>query len=217
MTLTSGRGIAHTTLRRRGHLRSPPQVARVSAPARKRPPWRPESLAMTFLCPRTGSCAAGAVAQEGCRAPLSTGAAFAQRAADDLAGRGHRQLRDELDGARVFVRCKARLHEVLDLARQPVRGLVARPQHDERLHDLGADGIGHADGGRERDRLVLHEAVLDLARADPVAAARDDVVRAPEEPEMPVFALAPEIAGEKILAGELLARRLGLSPIAQEH
>src|SRR6185436_13090267 len=76
----------------------------------------------------------------------------AQRAADDLAGGGQRQLLHELDDARVLVGGKARADVLLELGLQGIARGESRLEHDDRLHHLGADRVGLAHHGGERDR-----------------------------------------------------------------
>ena len=75
--------------------------------------------------------------------------------------------------------------EGLELGRQRGRGRDARRRHDERLDDLGPDGSGMPTTAAIADGRVAEQAILDLARPDPVAAAGDEVV---------VAGLVPEIA-----------------------
>src|SRR5258708_4329607 len=93
------------------------------------------------------------------------------------------------------------LDEILDLAREIGRAAAAGLQHQERLDDLGAQRVGHADSRGEGHGGMLHQAVLDLAGADAVAGAGDDVVGAALEPEISRLVLPPEIAGEQVVAG----------------
>src|SRR5947207_12747907 len=101
---------------------------------------------------------------------------IAQQPPDDLAARRHRQFLDKGNLARIFMRRQFRLHEVADFARKRIGTLVARLEHDKRLHDLGAHRIGLADDGRKGDRRMLDQAILDLARPHAIAARRDYLV-----------------------------------------
>src|SRR3989304_5264012 len=76
----------------------------------------------------------------------------------------------------------------------------------EGLPGLGGQRVGRADRGGGRAGRVAAEALLDLARADPVAAARDQVVLAPAEPEVAVGVAAREVARARPGAADLLAR-----------
>src|SRR5689334_9328043 len=64
---------------------------------------------------------------------------------------------------------------------------------------------------------MLHQAILDLARPDPVPRAGDHVVRPAEKPEMPLGILPAHVAGEEVLAREFVTRRRGIVPVAEEH
>ena len=93
--------------------------------------------------------------------------AYASRsAAHDLAGRGHRQAVDERDRARILVRGEARAHMCLQRLHERLVAGVAGIQHHERLDDLGARRVGHADDGRHPHRRMREQAVLD--RAGPI-------------------------------------------------
>ena len=93
----------------------------------------------------------------------------------------------------------------------------ARLEHDECLDDLGAHRIRLADHGRERDRRMLDQAVLDLARPDAVAGGGDDVVVAPHEGDVALVVDDALVAGGHPVADEFLARRLGPAPVFEEH
>src|SRR5439155_21783310 len=134
-----------------------------------------------------------------------------------FARRGHGQRLDEFYLTRILVRRQTRAHVGLELARQRGRAGDAVTELDERLDHLAAHRIGRADGGGQRDRRVALQAVLDLARADAVAAARDHVVLAPDEPEVAVAVLARQVAGERPVADELVARRLLVVPVPEKH
>ena len=105
----------------------------------------------------------------------------------------------------------------LELAREPGRPATPSRMTHERLDHLAAHRIGHADRRRERDRLMALQAVLDLARADTVAAARDEIVLAADEPEVALRVLPGQVAGERPVADELLPRGGLVVPVAQEH
>ncbi len=104
--------------------------------------------------------------------------------APDLARRGHRQFRDELDMAGILVGGEPVPHESLDLGGQRLGWRDAGPRQHEGLHGFGADRIGHADDRDHQHGLVAHDAILDVARPDPVGARGDDVVVAALEPEI---------------------------------
>src|SRR5438552_5453248 len=137
--------------------------------------------------------------------------------APHLARRRHRERLDEFYLTRVLVGRKARAHPGLEVTRQLGRPAAPGVQLDECLDHLTPDWIWRADRRRQRDRRVALQAILDLARADAIAAARDDVVLAPDEPEVAVRVLPGEITGERPVADELLPRGLLVVPVAQEH
>src|SRR5581483_1157611 len=142
---------------------------------------------------------------------------LAQQPADHLAGRGHRHIVDERDLARIFVRGEPRPHEGLNIRGERIRWLAIALEHDERLDDLGTDGIGLADCGRQRHRRMTDEAILDLARADAITRRGDDVVITANEIDVTVLVDASLIAGDHPVADEFLARRLRPLPVFQEH
>src|SRR5436309_1817231 len=107
--------------------------------------------------------------------------------APDLAAARLRQRFDELDLAGVLVRCGHTLAVLLEVEDEAVTGFVARPEDDERLHDLPAVGVRLADDRALGDRLVLEQRALDLERPDPVGGREDDVVRAAGEPQVAVL------------------------------
>src|SRR6185437_3686675 len=118
-----------------------------------------------------------------------------------LAGRRHRQRVRELDMARVFMGGELDLYEILDLSGELFARRKTRAQHDPGFHRFGADRIGNADYGRQRDRRMLEQRVLDLGGTDAVAGGGDDVVLAAHVPEIAVLILPAEIAGEEKLTG----------------
>src|SRR5262249_41294966 len=84
------------------------------------------------------------------------------------------------------------------------------------LERPAAPPVGNAHHRDHEDGGVADDALLDVGRADAVAAARDEVVLAPFEPEIAVLVLDPEIAGREPVADEFLARRLRLAPVFEE-
>ena len=119
----------------------------------------------------------------------------AQLRAHDLAARGLRQLVDERDLPRVLVRRGHVLHVLLQLADQVGGRVEAMPEHDERLHDLAAIGVGRADHRALGHRRMLEQRALDLERADPVRRREDHVVRATDEPEVALLVRHAAVAG----------------------
>src|SRR3546814_19932596 len=64
---------------------------------------------------------------------------------------------------------------------------------------------------------MLQEAVLDLARADAVAARRDDVVVAADEAQVTLVVQAALVAGHQPVAAELGGRGLRIAPVFEKH
>ena len=64
---------------------------------------------------------------------------------------------------------------------------------------------------------MAQQAILDLARADPVTGRGDDVVVAADEADIALRILRALVASRHPVADELGLRRLGLAPIVQEH
>src|SRR6266542_6023581 len=87
----------------------------------------------------------------------------------DLAGRGLRQLVDEIDPAWVFVRRDPRLHELLQLLGQRVARLLALLEQHEgpRFGELVL--VLRADDAALEHGQMLHERSFDLGRRDPLA------------------------------------------------
>ena len=83
-------------------------------------------------------------------------------------------------------------------------GAEARLQRDESLHRFADDRVGLADDAGLGDRGVLHQRALDLERADQMAGGLDDVVGAPDEPEVAVGVALRQVAGQVKVAGEAL-------------
>ena len=80
-----------------------------------------------------------------------------------------------------------------------------RLQRDEGLDDLAGHRVGLADHAGLGDRRVLEQRALDLERPDQVPHALDDVVLAPDEPEVAVLVAAGEVSAQVPAAGEGLA------------
>src|SRR5438552_13935806 len=99
-----------------------------------------------------------AAKREPLRSRLSPGSlALPQSVPLDLAGDRLRELRDELDPARVLIRCDAPLHERLELLGELVRGLLAVLQKHERFGLDELVFVLHADDPALEDRRMLHE------------------------------------------------------------
>ena len=88
------------------------------------------------------------------------------------------------------------LDEALQVLAQAVRGRDALARHDERLDDLAAHRVGHADHRAFGDRLVLEQRVLDLGTGDVVAARDDHVVGARLVVEVAVLVDQIGVAGQ---------------------
>ena len=115
------------------------------------------------------------------------------------------------------MRRQTSLDEVLQVLPKGIvhRGPGAR--NDKCLDDLTADAVRHTNDGDERDRWMLHQAVLDLGRPDPVATGDDDIVVTAVEPEVPFFVTMAGIAGQQPAVAEFILRRVGLIPVTQEE
>ena len=141
----------------------------------------------------------------------------AQLASLDLPARGLRELGDECDLTRAVVRRGDRLDMLLELGGEAVGRLLPRAQDDERLHDLAAVEVGHADDGALGDRRMLEERALDLERADAIRRRDDHVVCAPDEPEVPVRVARRSIAREVPVVPEDRGGLVGRLPVAGEE
>ena len=141
----------------------------------------------------------------------------AQLASLDLPARGLRELGDECDLTRAVVRRGDRLDVLLELGGEAVGRLLPRAEDDERLHDLAAVEVGHADDGALGDRRMLEERALDLERADAIRRRDDHVVRAPDEPEVPVRVARRSIAREVPVVPEDRGGLVGRLPVAGEE
>ena len=71
----------------------------------------------------------------------------------------------------------------------------AGPKRDVAHRQLAGVGVGHADCGRERHRVVRGHRVLDHQRVDVVAAADDQVLGAPGDVDPAVVVGVAEVAG----------------------
>src|SRR5262249_43312827 len=134
-----------------------------------------------------------------------------------LARRRHRQGLDEFYLTGVLVRRQTGAHVRLELAGEPGRPLDSLAELHECLDHLAPDRTGRAARRRPSNCRMALQTVLDLARADPVATARDQVVLAPDEPEVAVRVLPGQVAGEGPVTHELLAGGRLVVPVAQEH
>ncbi len=96
----------------------------------------------------------------------------------------------------------------LQLRREGRRRHGARLQHDDRVHDVPALGVGPGDRGRLHHGGVRAERGLDLDRPDAVAGGDDHVVRTALEPELPVVVAIGAVAR----APPAVLERRGLLP-----
>ena len=71
--------------------------------------------------------------------------------------------------------------------------------------------------GRDRHRRMPDQALLDLAGADPVAAARDEVVDPADAAVGALVVDLGEVAGVQPAVSHLRGRRLLVAPVAEEH
>ena len=111
---------------------------------------------------------------------------LSEEAAHDLSASRPRQLRKERDLFGRDGRAEANAGKSQELRRERVVRLEARLERHERLDDLHRDGVRLADDSGLGHRGVLEERALDLERPDEVPGRFDDVVGAPDEPEVAV-------------------------------
>ena len=101
--------------------------------------------------------------------------------------------------------------------RKRLARLDAVLESDECLDHLAGGRLGDADHARLGDRRMLHQRAFDFERADEMAGALDDVVRAADKPIIALVVAHREIAGEIPAAGEALAIALLLVEIGAHH
>ena len=100
--------------------------------------------------------------------------------------------------ARIFVLAEPRAHEILDARWR--RPSSPRPVgHDERLHHLAAQRVGHADRRGLAHVGMLQQRVLDLDRAHRPAGGDDHVVGAAGVEEVAVRVDAAEVLGRRTM------------------
>src|SRR2546423_1451212 len=80
----------------------------------------------------------------------------------------------------------------------------------------GAGG-GHARGGGRRDGGMAREAGLDLAGADAIATAGDQIVVAADESEVARLIAHAQVAADQPVSAELRLRRCVVAPVFEEH
>src|SRR3954454_9448286 len=135
----------------------------------------------------------------------------ADLALEDLARRAHGERVDEVDDARVLVGGHALLGEGADGVRVGLRAVL----EDDRRRDLLAHLlVRHADDRGLRDRGVLVEDLLDLARVDVVAAADDHVLLAVDDEEVAVLVDLGHVARVEPAVAHDLLRGVVAVPVA---
>src|ERR1043165_5381340 len=115
------------------------------------------------------------------------------------------------------MRGEPRAHEVLDVGRKRLGRRRSAFQHNEGLHDLGAQRIRLADHRCKRDRRMADETILDLAGPDAIAGRSDDIIIAADEGEIALLVDDALVAGRHPVADEFLARRITATPITKKH
>ena len=142
---------------------------------------------------------------------------LAKLRAPDLAARRLRELLDERDRAGVLVRRSDRFDMVLELDRQGLSRLVSRSDDDECLDDLTAIGIGYADHGALRHGRMLEQGALDLERPDAVCRRENHIVRAADEPQVPLLVADRAVAGDVPAVTEHRVGLVRVVPVAAEQ
>src|SRR5437762_5251234 len=132
-------------------------------------------------------------------------------AAEDLAGRGARDLVDELDLADPLVVGDPLLHEGHQLV---ARHAGTGADLHEGLRDLARLRIRLADDARVGDGGMLAEHRLDLRRPDPEALVLDELLLAVDDEDVPVLVLLADVAGEEPAVPQHGRGVLGLVPVA---
>src|SRR5476649_2955715 len=127
---------------------------------------------------------------------------------------GARKILREVHDLRCLVGCEALAGESEELVgRRRGAGLRDHVGHDEAL--VGAGLLRDARAIGDRGMALQH--ALDLVGRDAVAEALDDVVLAPEEPEVAVGVAARIVAGEEPPVVLQLRGLVGKVPVAQEE
>lgn len=122
--------------------------------------------------------------------PEVVSAVFRVRAEDappDLAAETLRKRLDELDFTGIFVGSGLLLREMLNVMQQIFRGLVSGLEENVGLDARSAERVRHADHRHFLNRGMVHDDFLHFLRTDAVSGTFDDVVAAPDEPEITVF------------------------------
>ena len=92
-----------------------------------------------------------------------------------------------------------------------------RFRHDEGAHDFAAHRVGMADCRCHQHGRMLHQAILDVGRADAVAAARDQIVLAALVPDVARVILQRDVAGQQPTASKSRRCRRRIIPVAEKH
>src|SRR4051795_9450643 len=141
----------------------------------------------------------------------------AQQPAHDLARPRLRQVvgPDDALGPRELADA---LRDVLaDLVDEVVRALEVALERHERRHGLAGVLVALADARGLGDLRVRDDRALDLRGRHAVAGHVDDVVDAPDDPEVVVLVLARGVADEVRLLAELLEVRLDVAVVVAEQ
>ena len=105
-----------------------------------------------------------------------------------------------------------------DLGDEPVGALDLGPEDDERADELAsALEIARADDACVHDDVVAAQRVLDVGRAEAVSAARDHVLRPPEEMDVAVLVAGRDVSGHVHVAAVRGLRLVGRLPVAGEE
>src|SRR5688572_994861 len=139
---------------------------------------------------------------------------LAQRAAQDLADVGLRQLGAELDVLRPLVAGELLLAVLEHVLLGELRVLL----HHEHLRHLARVLVGHADRGALEHAGVHGQHLLDLVRVHVEARDQDHVLLAVDDADEALLVHDADVAGvqEAVLA-EHLRRLLGSLPVAGHH
>ena len=105
---------------------------------------------------------------------------------------GARELVDELDGARLLVRGDALAAPLDELVGRRARAV---DEHDDRLHGLHPDVVGHADHRAVGDGRMGADRVLDLGRIDVLGRRLEHPALRRDERERAVGLEAAEVVG----------------------
>src|SRR3954468_3005112 len=141
----------------------------------------------------------------------------AQQAAHDLARAGLRQVVRPDDPLRPGELADALRDVLADLVDEVVRALEVALERHERRDRLAGVLVALADARGLGDLRMRDDRALDLRRRHAVAGDVDDVVDAPDDPEVVVLVLAGGVAHEVRLLAELLEVRLDVAVVVAEQ